>query len=59
MPDRIVVFPLYAGVTQLDFTGPFEVFSRLPDMHCVLASTEGGVLQASGGLAGGGHHGTA
>ncbi len=50
MPDNTTVFALYPGVTQLDFTGPFEVFSRLPEMQCVLASTEGGNLEGSGGL---------
>lgn len=45
-----VVFALYPQVTQLDFTGPFEVFSRLPGAHCVLASVDGGSIEASGGL---------
>lgn len=48
--DFTVVFALYPRVTQLDFTGPFEVFARLPGARCVLASTEGGTLQAEGGL---------
>lgn len=45
-----VVFALYPRVTQLDFTGPFEVFSRLPGAKCVLASVEGGTAQADGGI---------
>ena len=45
-----VVFALYPRITQLDFTGPFEVFSRLPGARCVLASVEGGTIQADGGL---------
>jgi len=45
-----VVFALYPRVTQLDFTGPFEVFARLPGARCVLASTEGGTIQADGGI---------
>lgn len=45
-----VVFALYPRITQLDFTGPFEVFSRLPDARCVLASTRGGELDAGNGL---------
>lgn len=44
-----VVFPLFPGVTQLDFTAPLEVLSRLPRAQCVLASAEGGTL-ALGGL---------
>jgi cyclohexyl-isocyanide hydratase len=45
-----VVFPLFPGVTQLDFTGPLEVLSRLPGAECVLASVEGGRLELGGGL---------
>jgi transcriptional regulator GlxA family with amidase domain len=45
-----VVFALYPRITQLDFTGPFEVLSRLPDARCVLASVEGGELEADKGL---------
>ncbi len=51
MSDKSVVFAIYPDVTQLDLTGPFEVFSRLPDTRCVLASKEGGIIPASGGLA--------
>jgi cyclohexyl-isocyanide hydratase len=46
-----VVFALFPRVTQLDFTGPFEVFARLPGARCVLASVEGGVVVADAGLA--------
>ncbi|HWW20424.1 MAG TPA: DJ-1/PfpI family protein [Steroidobacteraceae bacterium] len=46
-----VVFALYPRITQLDFTGPYEVFSRLPGARCTLASTGGGTIQAEGGLA--------
>jgi cyclohexyl-isocyanide hydratase len=45
-----VVFALYPGVTQLDFTGPFEVFSRLPHARCTLASVAGGTIQVDGGI---------
>src|SRR5580698_6058143 len=45
-----VVFALYPRVTQLDFTGPFEVFSRLPGARCILASVEGGTIRADGGV---------
>jgi cyclohexyl-isocyanide hydratase len=44
------VFPLFPAVTQLDFTGPLEVLSRLPQAECVLASVEGGTLALGGGL---------
>lgn len=46
-----VVFALFPRITQLDFTGPFEVFARLPGARCVLASTAGGTVQADGGIA--------
>jgi transcriptional regulator GlxA family with amidase domain len=45
-----VVFALYPHVTQLDFTGPHEVFARLPGARCILASSAGGDLEADGGL---------
>src|SRR5262245_52682872 len=48
--DFPVVFALYPRTTQLDFTGPFEVFARLPDARCVLASVDGGEIRADGGI---------
>ncbi len=48
--DYCVVFALYPRVTQLDFTGPFEIFARLPRAGCVLASVEGGIIQGDGGI---------
>jgi cyclohexyl-isocyanide hydratase len=45
-----VVFALYPRITQLDFTGPFEVFARLPGAKCLLASVEGGTIQGDGGI---------
>jgi cyclohexyl-isocyanide hydratase len=45
-----VVFALYPRVTQLDFTGPFEIFARLPRARCALASVEGGAIQGDGGI---------
>ena len=45
-----VVFALYPRVTQLDFTGPYEVFARLPGARCVLASAAGGDIEADGGI---------
>ncbi len=44
-PFRIV-FALFPGVAQLDFTGPLEVLSRLPGAEVMLASREGGALAA-------------
>jgi cyclohexyl-isocyanide hydratase len=45
-----IVFALYPDLTQLDFTGPFEVFQRLPGARIQVASREGGPLRADSGL---------
>jgi transcriptional regulator GlxA family with amidase domain len=45
-----VVFALFPRVTQLDFTGPYEVFIRLPGARVILASSAGGEIQADGGM---------
>ena len=45
-----VVFAIFPRVTQLDFTGPFEVLARLPGAKCTLASSTGGDVEADGGL---------
>jgi transcriptional regulator GlxA family with amidase domain len=45
-----VVFALYPRVTQLDFTGPYEVFWRLPGAECILASSTGGDMPVDGGI---------
>jgi len=45
-----VVFALYPRITQLDFTAPLEVFSRLPGARVVLAASRGGELAADGGV---------
>lgn len=48
--DFPVVFALYPDVTQLDFTGPYEVLARVPGARCLLASAEGGTIEADGGM---------
>lgn len=48
--DFPVVFALYPNVTQLDFTGPYEVLTRVPGAQCVLASVAGGTLETPGGM---------
>jgi cyclohexyl-isocyanide hydratase len=45
-----VVFPLYPRVTQLDFTGPYEVLWRVPGVRLTLASVAGGELLADSGI---------
>jgi transcriptional regulator GlxA family with amidase domain len=45
-----IVFALYPGITQLDFTGPYEVFCRLPGARVSVASLDGGALRTEHGL---------
>lgn len=45
-----IVFALYPQLTQLDFTGPFEVLQRLSGAIPIVASREGGALTADSGL---------
>ncbi|HEY1301526.1 MAG TPA: DJ-1/PfpI family protein [Stellaceae bacterium] len=44
----VIVFALFPGATQLDFTAPHQVFSLLPGAEIVLASVAGGTLASSG-----------
>src|SRR5271154_128536 len=46
----IIVEALFPGMTQLDFTGPHTVFSRLPNTQIIVASEPGGTIEADGGL---------
>jgi cyclohexyl-isocyanide hydratase len=48
-PFRIVEV-LYPGLTQLDFTGPHTVFTRLRDTEVIVASLAGGPIESDGGL---------
>ena len=48
--DFPIVFTLYPRMTQLDFTGPYEVFWRLPGAQCILASATGGDMEVDGGI---------
>ena len=45
----VILFPVFAGVTQLDFTGPYQVLVRTPDTELIVASV-GGVPVESAGL---------
>jgi len=46
-----VGFVLFPALTQLDLTGPWEVFTRIPHVHCHLLSDDlAPVRSASGGL---------
>jgi putative intracellular protease/amidase len=48
-PFRIV-FILYPRLTQLDFTGPYEVLARMPGTEIIIASKDGGELVTEMGL---------
>ncbi len=48
--EPIIVFALFPGVTQLDFTGPHQVFSSLPGASVILASSAGGAIESTGGM---------
>lgn len=45
-----VVFILYPRVTQLDFTGPYEVLARMPGARVTIAAQSGGALVSEMGL---------
>lgn len=44
------VFAIYPRLTQLDFTGPFEILARLPGAEVVVASRDGGAIRSDTGL---------
>src|ERR1700679_806251 len=48
-PFRIVE-AIYPGMTQLDFTAPHTVFSRIPGAETIVASEPGGAIESDGGL---------
>ena len=48
MPKLQIVIALYPGVTHLDFTGPHQVLSRLPNADVVVASLGGQDIEAEG-----------
>src|SRR5262245_6372690 len=48
--EVVIVFAVFPNVTQLDFTGPHEVFSYLPSARVIVASAAGGTIEATGGL---------
>jgi len=46
--DIVIVFPIYPGVTHLDFTGPHQVLARLPGARTVVASIGGEAVSVDG-----------
>src|SRR6266446_7595695 len=49
MPTPLtIVMPIFDGVTQLDFTGPYQFFFRTPDVTVIVASMDGRTITANG-----------
>lgn len=46
----VAVFVLYPGLTQLDFTGPYEVLCRMAGVETIVASAGGGSVRSEHGL---------
>ncbi|PYD39602.1 DJ-1/PfpI family protein [Serratia plymuthica] len=44
----VIVFPIYQGVTQLDFTGPLQFLRRMPDAEIIVASVGGADVSSEG-----------
>ena len=42
----LIVEVLYPGLTQLDFTGPHTIFSRIPGADVIVASEPGGPIES-------------
>ena len=42
----LIVEVLYPGLTQLDFTGPHTIFSRIPGAEVIVASEPGGPIES-------------
>jgi cyclohexyl-isocyanide hydratase len=49
-PKFRIVEAIYPGMTQLDFTAPHTVFSRIPGSETIVASEPGGEIVSDGGL---------
>ncbi|MDP3458225.1 MAG: DJ-1/PfpI family protein [Hyphomonas sp.] len=49
-PPFVTVFAIYPNLTQLDFTWPHQVLCRLPGATTIVASRDGGEIEAEGGL---------
>jgi len=47
LPFRFL-FAVYTGMTQLDFTGPYQFLSRMPGSETLVASLQGGEVAADG-----------
>lgn len=50
MPDTAIGFLVFPNFTQLDLTGPYEVFSRAPHVRVELVGTQPGPIRSERGL---------
>ncbi|RYE56140.1 MAG: DJ-1/PfpI family protein [Hyphomicrobiales bacterium] len=48
MADTRIVIPIYPGITHLDFTGPHQIFARIPDCEVIVGSLGGRDIVADG-----------
>ncbi|RTF06874.1 DJ-1/PfpI family protein, partial [Serratia marcescens] len=44
----VIVFPIYQGVTQLDFTGPLQFLRHMPGAEIIVASVDGADVESEG-----------
>lgn len=49
MRDMQIGFPIFPDITQLDFTGPWEVLSRVPGVTCHVVAETNEPVPAQGG----------
>jgi len=47
-PKFTILFAIWPGMTHLDFTGPHQFLSRLPNSQTLVASPAGGAVEADG-----------
>ena len=50
-PPQTIVFPLFDGITQLDFTGPAQFLSRMPGTRVITAAREVRPISTDSGFA--------
>ncbi|MEO1046899.1 MAG: DJ-1/PfpI family protein, partial [Pseudomonadota bacterium] len=46
-----VVIPVFDGVTQLDFSGPAQMFAKVPDLDLCIASKDAKPVETDSGFA--------
>lgn len=51
LPIQTIIFPLFDGITQLDFTGPAQFLSRMPGTRVITAALEVRPIATDSGFA--------